>query len=73
MRSHQRKRDANVTRDGDPEGCSSEKTAMVMADGFEVPAGNTDPSARGEEGSAPRSFSPRRALHYVYTGTRETR
>lgn len=42
MRSHERKRGAKVTRNGDPEGCSSDKTAVVMADGFKVPAGNSD-------------------------------
>lgn len=73
MRSHGRKRGAKVTRDGDPEGCSSEKTAVVMVDGFETSADNTDPSVIGEAGSAPRSFNPRRALQYVPTGTRETR
>lgn len=73
MRSHERKRGAKVTRDGDPEGCSSEKTAVVMADGFEVPAGNISPSVIGKDGLTPRSFSPRRALQYVLTGTRETR
>lgn len=56
MRSHERKRGAKVTRDGDPEGCSSEKTAVVMADGFEGPAGNINLSAIGKDGLAPRSF-----------------
>ena len=73
MRSHERKRGAKVTRDGDPEGYSSEKTVLVMVDGFEVPADNTDLFVMVSTDRHPGVFSPRRALQYVCTGTRETR
>ena len=46
MRRHERKRDAKVTCEDDPEGYSSEKTALEKADGLKAPAGNTDPCAK---------------------------
>ena len=39
------KRDAKVTRKGDLEDHSSEKTVLGEADGFKAPAGNIDPCA----------------------------
>ena len=46
MRRRERKRGAKVTREGDLEGYSSEKTVLVRADGFEGPAGNSGLCAR---------------------------
>lgn len=73
MRRRERKRGTKVTRKGDPEGYSSEKTVLVKADGFEGPAGNTGTCAKVSADRHPGVSGRAEFPNGVSMATRETR